>query len=266
MKDISLKELLEAGCHFGHQVTRQNPRAREFIFQAREGVHIIDLAKTKEGLELAGAFVKTTASRGGTIVFVGTKRQAKKMLEEAAKRAGAYAVTERWVGGSLTNRDEVVKNYKKLKDLRARLASDEEKAKFTKKEVGMWDKDRIKLDKLYAGICDLEALPDAIFIVDTHKEHLAVKEANRMSVPVIGIVDTNADPTVIDYPIPANDDAVGSLELIINYITQAWIEGKKEGIKNQESGIKETEGEIKKAETTKEKQEKKVTKKKSKKS
>lgn len=264
MRDISLKELLEAGCHFGHQVTRQNPRAREFIFQAREGVHIIDLAKTKEGLEQAGAFVKTTASQGGTIVFVGTKRQAKKMLEEAAKRAGAYVVSERWIGGTLTNRDEVLKNYKKLKDLRARLQSDEEKAKFTKKEVGLWDKKRIKLEKLYAGIADLEALPDVLFIVDTHKEHLAVKEANRMSVPVVGIVDTNADPTVVDYPIAANDDAVGSLELIINYIADAWMEGQKEKDKIQTEEKIEVMKETKEPEGTQVLKKEKTTKSKTK--
>jgi small subunit ribosomal protein S2 len=175
MREISLRELLEAGCHFGHQVTRQNPKARDFIFQAREGVHIIDLVKTKEGLELASAFVKKIAAGSGTIVFVGTKRQAKKMLEEAAKRAGVYYVTQRWVGGTLTNREEVVKNYRKLKELRARLQNEEEKAKYTKKEVGMWDKQRIKLEGLYAGICDLETLPNAMFIIDTHKEHLALK-------------------------------------------------------------------------------------------
>lgn len=234
MKDISLKELLEAGCHFGHQVTRQNPKAREFIFQAREGIHIIDLAKTKEGLEAAAAFVKALASQGGTILFVGTKRQAKGIIADAAKRTGngqtgAYLVIERWIGGTLTNFSEVLKNFKKLKDLRARLQNDVERAKYTKKEVGMWDKERIKLEKLYAGIADLEKLPDAVFIVDTHNEHLAVAEANRMGISVVGIVDTNADPSVIDYPIPANDDAVGSLNLIINYIADAWIEGRKQG-------------------------------------
>src|SRR3990167_5514266 len=178
MRDITLKELLEAGCHFGHQVTRQNPKAREFIFQAREGVHIIDLAKTRENLIAAGEFVQTVAKNGGTIVFVGTKRQARSIVLEAAKKAGAFVVTERWVGGTLTNIDEVTKNYKKLHDLRAKLVSDEEKAKYTKKEVGMWDKERVKLDKFYAGIADLTGLPQAIFIVDTHKEDLAVREAN----------------------------------------------------------------------------------------
>ncbi|MBI2036670.1 30S ribosomal protein S2 [Candidatus Microgenomates bacterium] len=227
MRDISLKELLEAGCHFGHQVTRQNPKAREFIFQAREGIHVIDLAKTKAGLEAAAAFVKTLASQDGAIIFVGTKRQAKNMVEEAAKKCGAFIVTERWIGGTLTNFEEVAKNYAKLKDLRARLQSEEEKAKYTKKEVGLWNKERIKLEKLYGGVADMDKLPDVVFVVDTHKEELTVKEANRRGIPVVGIVDTNADPTIIDYPIPANDDAVGSLKLIIDYMAEAWMEGSK---------------------------------------
>lgn len=234
MKDISLRELLEAGCHFGHQVTRQNPKAREFIFQAREGIHIIDLVKTREGL-LAGAnFVRDVATKGGIIVFVGTKRQARTIVEEAVKKANGvdtqsrvFIVTERWIGGTLTNFEEVSKNYKKLKDLRARLQNEEEKAKYTKKEVGLWEKERVKLEKLYGGLSDITRLPDAVFIIDTHKEDLAVKEANRKEIPVVGIVDTNADPTVVDYPIAANDDAVGSIQLIVNYITDAWIEGSK---------------------------------------
>src|SRR3990167_1080334 len=271
MRDITLKELLEAGCHFGHQVTRQNPKAREFIFQAREGVHIIDLAKTRENLIAAGEFVQTVAKNGGTIVFVGTKRQARSIVLEAAKKArsassgqaAVFVVTERWVGGTLTNIDEVTKNYKKLHDLRAKLVSDEEKAKYTKKEVGMWDKERVKLDKFYAGIADLTGLPQAIFIVDTHKEDLAVREANRTGVPVVGIVDANADPTKVDYPIPANDDAVGSVQLIVDYITDAWLEGKKEGekvrVKAEETAKKEEEKaqeEIKKKEAKTAKKEK----------
>lgn len=249
MRDILLKELLEAGCHFGHQVTRQNPRAREFIFQERDGVHIIDLAKTREGLLTAGKFIHDVAARGGTIMVVGTKRQAKGIVGEALKRmqvtdagqAGVFFVIERWIGGTLTNFEEVAKNYRKLKDLKARLQSVEEKAKYTKKEIGYWEKDRQKLEKFYGGVSSLEKIPDAIFIVDTHKEDLAVKEANRREVPVVGIVDTNADPTIVDYPIPANDDAVGSLQLIIDYIADAWIEGQKEF--NKKTATTETQKE-----------------------
>ena len=238
MRDVTLKQLLEAGCHFGHQVTRQNPKAREFIFQAREGIHIIDLVKTREGLLSAAQFVHDTAVKGGTIIFVGTKRQARGIAVEAVKKAGGkeagvFIVSERWVGGTLTNFDEVAKNYRKLKDLRLRLQSEEEKAKYTKKEVGGWEKERQKLERFYGGVCELEKLPDILFIIDTHKEDQAAREASRMGVAAVGIVDTNADPGLVDYAIPANDDAVGSIELITNYIADAWIEGRKEKVQNE---------------------------------
>ncbi len=246
MRDITLEELLEAGCHFGHQVTRQNPKAREFIFESRDNIHIIDLAKTKEGLEEAAAFVKNLAQSNATLLIVGTKRQARTLIEESIKQIqekevslGLFTVTNRWIGGTLTNFAEVQKNCKKLTDLAARLANEEEKAKYTKKEIGLWEKDRHKLEVFYGGVLGMEKIPDALFIVDTHLEDLAVREAQKMGVTTVGIVDTNADPLVIDYPIPANDDAVGSLKLIIAYIIDAWIEGKKEGSKKQESGIKE---------------------------
>jgi small subunit ribosomal protein S2 len=220
MKQISLEELLEAGCHFGHQVTRQNAKAREFIFEARDGIHIIDLEKTKEGLEDAAAFVKKIAQKGGTILVLGTKRQANGILKSELKRVqdagvdGMYFVTQRWIGGTLTNFQEVSKNYKRLDDLKKKLQDDYEKAKYTKKEIGDWDKTRQKLEGFYGGTSDMTKAPDALFIIDTHIEHVAVKEARRMGVPTLGITDTNADPTLIDYPIPANDDAVGSYHFI----------------------------------------------------
>lgn len=233
MREITLEELLEAGCHFGHQVTRQNPKARDFIYEARDNIHIIDLAKTKEELELAGSFVKDLAAKGGTMMILGTKRQAKGVAEEEIKRIaesgadGIYSITNRWVGGTFTNFSEVSKNFKKLHDIVKRLQDDEEKAKYTKKEIGLWEKERTKLTRLYGGIADLQKLPDAIFVIDTHLEALAVDEAGKMGVTIVGIVDTNADPLLVDYPIPANDDAVGSIKLIINYIADAWIEGRK---------------------------------------
>lgn len=233
MRDVTLEELLEAGCHFGHQVTRQNPKARDFIFEARDNIHVIDLAKTKEGLEAAGAFVRKLAAKGGTLLVLGTKRQAQGIVSEETKRAkeadsnGLFFVTSRWIGGTLTNFEEVAKNFRRLKDLTARLANEEERAKYTKKEVGLWEKKRVKLASFYGGIADMEKLPDAFFIIDTHLEDLAVREALKTGVTTVGIVDTNADPTVIDYPIPANDDAVGSIKLITSYIMDGWIEGRK---------------------------------------
>ncbi|HEX8932077.1 MAG TPA: 30S ribosomal protein S2 [Patescibacteria group bacterium] len=247
MRNITLEELLEAGCHFGHQVSRQNPKAREFIFEARDGIHIIDLEKTKADLEAAAAFVKKLAQSGGTMLVLGTKKQAQGILKEEMQRAtnegadGLFVVTQRWIGGTLTNFSEVSKNYKRLKDLTGRLQDEYSKQGFTKKEIGDWEKDRVKLQGFYGGTSDMTKTPDALFIIDTHTEHVAVKEARKMGVPTVGITDTNSDPLLINHPIPANDDAVGSLKVIINYIFDAWIEGRKEMGKEAEKAAKKEE-------------------------
>lgn len=235
MKEITLKELLEAGCHFGHQVIRSNPKAREFVYTSREKIQIIDLAKTKEGLEKAAAFAKATARLGGKIIFVGTKRQAKNIILEEAKRCGAFYVNKRWIGGLLTNWDEVKKNLKRMEELRENLKSD----KWTKKEKGLFEKRLKKLELIYGGLEGLTEKPEALYIIDTHKEDGVVREAGRVDVPIVGIVDTNANPQLIDYPIPANDDAVKSIELITSYIAGAVIEGKEMGEKQEK--IKEVE-------------------------
>src|SRR3989344_4151 len=251
MRQITLEELLEAGCHFGHQVTRSNPKARDYIYEARDNIHIIDLGKTKQGLEEGAAFIKEIASKGGTLVVVGTKRQARAIVEEGIKRANSdniFYITNRWVGGLLTNFQEVSKNFKKYHDFITDLQDDELKSKYTKKEIGGWDKERKKLEILYGGVAKITKKPDALFIIDSHLENLAVREAVAMRVPTVAIVDTNADPSAIDYPIPANDDAVGSIKLIVDYIMDAWIEGRKEG----ESRAKvEAEKAVKEAENKK---------------
>lgn len=234
MRTITLEELLEAGCHFGHQVSRQNAKARDFIFETRDNIHIIDLEKTKEGLEEAGQFVLDLATNGKTLLILGTKRQAVTVLREELQRIdratgeGLYVVDKRWIGGTLTNFQEVSKNFKKLTDISYRLQDENEKATYTKKEVSEWEKSRQKLESFYGGIANMTRIPDAIFIIDTHQEYAAAKEALKIGTPTIGITDTNSDPMIINYPIPANDDAVGSLKLIINYILDAWMEGKKE--------------------------------------
>lgn len=234
MRTITLEELLEAGCHFGHQVTRQNPKARDYIFEARDNIHIIDLEKTKSGLEEAAAFIKDVAKKGGTLLVLGTKRQAEPVLKGQIEKLkkdnidGVYFVSRRWIGGTLTNFPEVSKNFKKLKDLTRKLGDEAEKSKYTKKETLDWDKERQKLINFYGGIEDMQKLPDALFVIDTHLENLAVQEAIKLRIKVAGITDTNADPTIVDYPIPANDDAVGSLQLICDYIMEAWIEGRKQ--------------------------------------
>lgn len=232
MRNVTLEELLEAGCHFGHQVSRQNPKAREYIFETRDGIHIIDLEKTKEGLDEAAKYVRELGKKGGTLLVLGTKRQAETILKEELKRLdqqtsqGLYFVTKRWIGGTLTNFSEVAKNFKKLTDISYRLQDENEKASYTKKEISDWDKDRLKLESFYGGIADMNRVPDALFIIDTHQERAAAEEALKMGTPTVGITDTNSDPLIINYPIPANDDAVGSLKLIISYIFDAWIEGR----------------------------------------
>jgi small subunit ribosomal protein S2 len=240
MKQISLEELLEAGCHFGHQVTRGNPKARDFVFEARDNIQIIDLAKTKEGLDQAAEFVRALGERGGSLLVVGTKRQARSIVEEEIARAKEllkndkpdsisklFYVTNRWIGGVLTNFPEVSKNFKKLEDLGEKLNSAEERAKYTKKEVGQWDKEKQKLESFYSGVWKMQQKPDALFIVDSHLEDLAIREATSVGVPTVAIVDTNADPYVVTHPIPANDDAVGSIKLIVTHIIDAWVEGTK---------------------------------------
>lgn len=220
MKAVSLEELLEAGCHFGHQTTRHNPKARDFVFEARDGIHIIDLEKTKQGLDEAVEFVHKLAARGGTMIVLGSKRQAAPIVREEYKKAkeagvqGLYVVTNRWIGGILTNFPEVTKNFNRLKDITSKLQNDFEKSKYTKKEISLWEKEKNKLESFYGGISDMTRPADALFIIDTHLEQLAVREAKATGVKIVGITDTNADPTDIDYPIPANDDAVGSIKLI----------------------------------------------------
>jgi small subunit ribosomal protein S2 len=284
MKNITLEELLEAGCHFGHQVTRSNPKARDFVFESRDNIQIIDLAKTKEGLDQAAEFAKTLGFKGGSLLVVGTKRQAKdiigqeiirikELLKEAKKEdAKLYYVTQRWVGGILTNFSEVSRNFKKLADLKDKVTSPEEKAKYTKKEIGLFEKEIQRLESFYSGISGMQGKPDALFIIDSHLENLAVREALNMGVETIAIVDTNADPFVIDHPIPANDDAVGSIKLIVGHILDAWAEGiknqkapkeekpakEKEEVKAQDAEVKE----VAKEEPKKEKVIKKVVKKK----
>lgn len=266
MREITLEELLEAGSHFGHQVTRSNPKARDFIFEARDNIHIIDLVKTKEGLDSAISYVKDLASKGGVLVVVGTKRQAKTIVEEEMQKAlasksqeelGLFWVTNRWIGGVLTNFSEVAKNFKKLKELDEKLKSDEEKSKYTKKEVGLWEKEKVKLESFYKGIAGLTKLPDALFIIDTHLEDLAVREAKKMNVETVGIVDTNGDPFLVGYPIPANDDATGSIKLIVGAIIEAWVEGRKnqkqEGETEENKKVKTEKKETKEKPKTKEK-------------
>lgn len=232
MRDITLEELLVAGCHFGHQVNRRNPKADDFIFEARSNVHIINLEKTRDGLIAAAKYLCDLSSKGGSAVLVGTKRQAKQIVKDEVDRArkegakGIFYVTSRWIGGTLTNFAEVSKNFKKLKELGEFLAS-ERKSEYTKREALLFEREKNILENFYGGICELDKVPDALVIIGTHLETTAVREAISSQVSIVGIVDTNADPSIIDYPIPANDDAVGSIKLITSYLVDAWVEGSK---------------------------------------
>jgi len=225
--EIKLKDLLEAGCHFGHQASRWNPKMKPYIFAERNKVHIFDLVKTKEGLETAFAFIKATASQGGKIVFVGTKRQAKDLIKQSALRVKMPYVSQRWVGGTISNWEEIKKNLDKLVDLKNKKEAGEFKD-FTKKENLLIDRKITRLEFIFGGLVGLEKIPEAIFVVDVKKELGAVKEANEKGVKVIGLVDTNGNPDLVDYVIPGNDDGVKSIELIVNCIAEAVEEGKKE--------------------------------------
>lgn len=226
MKDVTLEQLLEAGCHFGHKAERWHPKASEFIWAEKDGIHIIDLAKTKAGLDAAVAFVSELAGAGNAVLFVGTKRQARGVVKEAAVQAGASYLTQRWIGGFMTNWEGVHKNIQKINKMMADQASGAWK-KFPKHEQTKMARYLSRLNIDYEGVLMLDELPKAIVIVDVRKEQSAVREAQRLNIPIIGIVDTNADPTGIDYVIPANDDAVGSVQLIVSTVAESYREGRE---------------------------------------
>jgi small subunit ribosomal protein S2 len=223
---VSLKDLLEAGCHFGHQSRRWNPRMKPYLFTKKEGVHIFDLVQTKEGLERACNFVKDWVKSGKKIVFVGTKRQAQAIVKEEAQKCGMPYVWARWLGGTITNWEMIKKSIDKLEELRRKKEAGEFKD-YTKKENLLIDREIEKLQKFFGGIADLTERPEAIFVVDMKREESAIKEACKQEVKVVAIVDSNADPTVVDYVIPANDDAVKSIKLIVQKIAEAAAEGLK---------------------------------------
>jgi len=213
MSDVQLDQLLEAGVHFGHQTRRWNPKMKPFIFTERNGIHIIDLRKTLDRLRIAQQAVREVVLRGDRILFVCTKRQLRSVIEAEAARSGSFYVTERWLGGMLTNYQTIRKQIRRLKELER---GQEENAFefYTKKERLLLERERLKLDKYLAGVKDMGRLPGAVFIVDARREVIAVREASKLGIPIIAIADTNADPELIDYPVPGNDDAIRSVALI----------------------------------------------------
>jgi small subunit ribosomal protein S2 len=226
MSVISMKQLLEAGVHFGHQTRRWNPKMKKYIFTERNGIYIIDLQKTVKKFEEAYNFVKELADNGGKILFVGTKKQAQDSVKEEAARSGMYFVNQRWLGGTLTNFETIQKRISRLKDIE-RMSEDGTFEVLPKKEVVQLRKEQERLEKFLGGIKDMKGLPDALFIIDPRKERIAVAEAHKLNIPIVGIVDTNCDPDEIDYVIPANDDAIRAVKLITAKIADAILEAKQ---------------------------------------
>ena len=226
MAVISMKQLLEAGVHFGHQTRRWNPKMSEYIFTERNGIYIIDLQKTVKLVDQAYNYVRDAAANGATVLFVGTKKQAQDAIAEEATRANMYFVNHRWLGGTLTNWSTIQKRVARLKELRA-MAEDGTFDRLPKKEVALLNKQREKLEKFLGGIADMPKIPDLLFIVDPHKEQLAVQEAHKLNIPIVAMVDTNADPDQIDVKIPSNDDAIRAVRLITAKMADALIEGNQ---------------------------------------
>ncbi len=233
-----LKELLEAGAHFGHQTRRWNPKMSEYIFTARNGVHVLDLTKTVDLLEKATKFTKEIAADGEQILFVGTKRQAKNIIEESARAAGMPFVSQRWLGGMLTNLDTIKARINRLKKLENQVASGDF-GDLTKKEKSDIVEEIAHLTRIFGGIVEMEKLPGAVFIVDMPREDIAIKEARKLNIPIIAMVDTNADPDLVDYVIPSNDDSIGAIKLIAIKIAEAAKTGASEYA--QKSKAKEEE-------------------------
>lgn len=227
MISIGLKELLEAGVHFGHQTKRWNPKMKPFIFDARNGIHIIDLSQTVKQLEAACDFLATTVRKGGHVIFVGTKKQAQEAVKDAAKTCGQFWVTERWLGGTLTNFKTVRRSLGRMREIE-KMETDGSINQYVKQEQSMIRRELARLVKNLDGIRSMEKYPEIMFVVDIKREHNAVAEARRLKIPIVAITDTNADPDLVDYPIAGNDDAIRSVRLILATVVQAITQARAE--------------------------------------
>ena len=233
MFEVSMKQLLEAGVHFGHQTRRWNPKMRKYIFAERNGIYIIDLQKTLRLLEEAYDFARDTSRAGGRVLFVGTKKQAQAAVEEEATRAGAFYVTTRWLGGTLTNFETIKMNIDRLKAIEE-MEEDGSLAKYNKKERLRFQKEKDRLTRLYRGIRDMRRLPQMVFLVDPRREAIALREANRLGIPVVALVDTNCDPDPVDHIIPGNDDAIRSIRVTASTIATGVVDGRAEATEGEE--------------------------------
>jgi len=248
MPDVGLEQLLEAGVHFGHQTRRWNPKMKPFIFTERNGIHIIDLRKTLDRLKLAQQAVREVVLRGDRVLFVCTKKQLRSVIEIEAEESGAFFVTERWLGGMLTNFQTIRKQIRRLKELE-RGQQENAFEFYTKKERLMLDRERMKLDKYLGGVTDMGRLPGAIFVIDAKREVIAVREAAKLGIPIIAITDTNADPDLVDFPIPGNDDAIRSVSLITHAIAESISLASKEVPDGERRRIDDLEATIYSTET-----------------
>lgn len=223
---VDVKKLLETGAHFGHQARRWNPKMAPYIYGEQDGVHVFDLIKTKKALDEALQTLTDSVKKGKTILIVGTKKQAKDKVREIAQATGCFFVNERWLGGTLTNFEQIRKSCKKLTDMKKKMEAGEYK-EFTKKERLLLEREIARLERFFGGVAGMEKLPEMLVVVDTKKGTGAVKEAKAKNIEIVGIVDSNSDPTLIDYPIPMNDDATRALEYVLSLIRDAILEGKK---------------------------------------
>lgn len=245
MVNISLEDLLESGAHFGHQVRRWNPKVKDYVYGEQDGVHIFDLVKTKEALELALSEITKFVKDGKSVLLLATKKQAKDKALEILQDTGISVVTERWLGGTITNFGQIKRSIDSLSDIKAKLSSGYY-AKYTKKERLLIEREKERLERFFGGITNLKHTPDMIIVVDIKKEITAIKEATRKGVTTVGLVDTNTDPNLVDFPIPMNDDATKAVELVLGYIKEAVLEGQgKTAVKEKTVKAKKTKKETK---------------------
>ena len=226
-EELSMMNMLKAGVHFGHKKAKKHPKMDEYIFSIRNEISIIDLSKTKSKLNEAINFVKDVSSNGGTVLFIGTKKQAKKIIKETAEKCGMPYVTERWLGGTFTNFEKIIASIKRLESIVSQKESGELEKKYNKKERLEIDREIIRLERKFGGIKNMKKIPDAVFVIDIKENDIAVIESGTKKIPIIALVDTNADPSLVDYPIPANDDAIGSITLMASAVANAIVGSKK---------------------------------------
>ena len=259
MPRVNLETLLASGAHFGHLTRRWNPKMKEYIFMERNGIHIIDLKKTQIKIDEACKAIMKIVEEGYEILFIGTKKQAQQIIKTEAQRCNMFYITERWLGGTLTNFSTIKKSIKHMKNLE-KMSTDGTYEKLTKKEILQIDREKQKMKVVLEGIEEMKRLPGAVFIIDTKKEQIAVKEAQKLNIPIFAIVDTNSDPTIIDYPIPANDDAAKSISIISRTIVDAVVEAKEKVniLQEQEEEIEEKQEKEQKPKQDKNKEQEKI--------